>query len=546
MSDIRMFVDRLRPCFWLGTLALCVFMQSAVLAYTTPLGAPPDELAHLSYVRDVAVSGWIPDYAAGTIGSSSQLNYLSHPPLYYTVLGQLSDLLDVDPFADYRLLRLISAAFVGLGFLLCLLAARNVGVGFREISIATLATCAIPMFSYAAGSVNNDTLLYLGTGLFFYGASRALRHRRVDVRSVAWITSGCIITFLTKATASAFIVFAVAAYLLPDYRRLPSLLRNRNVLAIGAATAILCGAYYVFAALKFGAFMPKPRPLYPESPPQEPMAPIVYAWRYLSIMWDRLPVIMSHDSLRPMRAFGIPFFQGMLLIPIAGWLIARNGAAARGVPTPITRASNAVVLAALATMILHVAYIYRAYLHSGLLAGMQPRYFAFLLPTLWLLVFAMRPGPILRSMVTGAFLLCAIIAFWSSTPFVVAEQSAKRAAKLAAAGKSAAKRATGAGVLDEMTLSAGTLKLRGWAFDIRNGSPAVAVRVLRDDVLLASVPVDGKRPDVAKALRNPAALDSGFEASIEGIPDDAKPCELQVAGQARSGELHWLHRRSCP
>src|SRR3546814_3538053 len=66
----------------------------------------------------------------------------------------------------------ICACLVGAGFLFWLLAFRNFNLTLAAAVIGTLATCAIPMFTFVAGSINNDTLAYLSVGLAFFGLSR--------------------------------------------------------------------------------------------------------------------------------------------------------------------------------------------------------------------------------------------------------------------------------------------------------------------------------------------------------------------------------------
>ena len=545
------------PLPWAVALSLFVLLQCCVMAYTTPLGIPPDELAHLSYVRDVADGGLLPDYANGKIGNSEQGNYLSHPPLYYSVLGTLSRLGGWDPFEDYRILRLISAQFVGLGFLLWLLSARNIGVGLGGAIVATLATCATPMFAYVAGSINNDTLLYFGVGLFFFGATREYMQHRLDRWSGLAMTAGLVVTFLTKATGSAFIVFFIAACLLPHYRQLVPLVRNRRHLAVLAVTCLICGAYYLYALARFGSLMPTPGTLYAESAPAQAMVPIEFIWRYAAAMWERLPIIMSHANIQPFASHkGVLFFYGMLLVPAVGWLLARLGAHRRGVDLALIRATDAFAIAFAAMLLLHVVITYRGYLHTGLLAGMQPRYFAFLLPALWFPAFALERRPAPRTLIAGTFFVCAAISFWASAPFVVARQSgvshASNAAAASQQGGSQPKPTGKAGIapavqghLDEFRLSDDRLKLRGWAFDARGFEGVRRIIVLRGDRRLTSVPSDRARPDVAKALSEPDALKSGFDTEVGGIPEGTRPCEIEVAGEARDGALVWLRRGTC-
>src|SRR3546814_19752404 len=94
-----------------------------------------------------------------------------HPPLYYSALGAFSRITDTDPFHGHVVLRIMSACLVGAGFLFWLLAFRNFNLPLDAAVIGPLATCSIPMFTFLAGSINNDTLPYLSVGLTFCGLS---------------------------------------------------------------------------------------------------------------------------------------------------------------------------------------------------------------------------------------------------------------------------------------------------------------------------------------------------------------------------------------
>src|SRR3546814_9954050 len=97
-------------------------------------------------------------------------------------------------------LRILSACLVGSGFLFWLLAFRNCNLTLAAAVIGTLATCAIPMFTFVAGSINNDTLAYLSVGLAFFGLSRfRLQPDSRDVIGFSCFAAGLIIAFLTKA-----------------------------------------------------------------------------------------------------------------------------------------------------------------------------------------------------------------------------------------------------------------------------------------------------------------------------------------------------------
>lgn len=531
--------------WWAVALAAFVLLQSLVMAATTAPGLPPDEWAHLSYVRDVADGRPVPDYAEGRIRESAQGNYLSHPPLYYSALGAAAAIGGLDPFTDLRPLRAASAGFVALGFLLWLLVGRALGLPLAGAVLATVATCATPMFGYAAGSVNNDSLMYLGIALFAAGLVRERMQHRRDLPAAAALAGGALLVLLTKATGATFLVLFVLALLPRAPRELWAQLTHRRHLAIGGVVAAACLAWFGWAILAYGSPLPKPQPLYPHNPPAEPLAPLAYALRYAAIMWERLPLVMSHATFNPFAWRGKAFFLAMVVVPVLAWLVARPGAAKRGVDPRVVRGTDALVLAALGTVVIHIAFTWAAYRNSGLLAGMQPRYFAFLLPAIWLPAFLLERREWPKRCLLGALAAAAMVAFWTSVPNTVAGQ--QRAAERAQAAARAPAPAPARGLrghLDDFRLEGDTLRLRGWAFDADAGAPA-AVRVHIDGGEGLPVASGVARPDVARAMGQPAANDAGFESGIDASTAGGRDCAVGVSAIAGDGRVLWLRKASC-
>lgn len=532
--------------WWAVALATFVLLQSLVMAATTGPGLPPDEWAHLSYVRDVADGRLVPDYAEGRIRDSVQGNYLSHPPLYYTVLGKAAAIGNLDTFTDLRPLRAASALFVALGLWLWLRVGRAAGLPLAGAVLATVATCAVPMFSYAAGSVNNDSLLYLGTALFVAGLVRERMARRRDMPAAAALAGGALVVFLTKATGAAFLVLFVLLLLPRTRHDLWAQLVQRRHLAIAVAVAIPCIAWFGWALAVHGTPLPRPAALYPHNPPAEPMAPLAYAMRYAAIMWERLPVVMSHATFNPFAWHGRAAFLAMVVVPGVAWLLARPGAVGRGIDPRVIRGTDALGLAALGTVLIHIAYTYASYRGSGLLAGIQPRYFAFLLPAIWLPAFLLEQRGLPRRLLVTAFTALAIIAFWTSVPNTVAGQArAAENARQAAPRQPPVPVAGLRGHIDSFQFERGRLRVHGWAYDGDGGVPArVAVHV--DDAVVHGVETGTERPDVARALGQPGARGAGFEASLELDAAGERECAIGVSATARDGRVTWLRKATCP
>ncbi|MGY0650761.1 DUF2142 domain-containing protein [Luteimonas sp. A537] len=537
------------PAWWVLLPALFILMQAWVMLHAAPPGIPPDELAHLSYVRDAAGSG-LPDYAAGRIHDSAQANYLTHPPLYYTVLGAAAAAGGLDPFSAYVPLRAISALFATVAFALWLLLGRELGLRPGVQWLLALATAAVPMYGFLAGSVNNDTLAAVGPPLFLLGAAREFVSGRPGRSARIAMAAGLVVTVLTKATVAAFLVMFVAASLAPLWRQLPALLRrNAASLAWLGSASLLCAAWYAYARIAHGSFLPAPGTLYAAAVPgDDPMVPARFAQRYAQIMFDRLGLVMSHAPFKPFTPTGDHVLQLMFVLPVLAWLFARPRAARRGVAPAVARATDAFGLAILGMALVHWYVTYVGYRASGLLAGLQPRYFLFLLPGLWMPPFLLETRRRPRHLFAIAFTACAIVAFWSSAPRLLADQTqavaeARAAASVAAQATPPAARLQGH--VDEVDVADGRARLRGWAFDTRCMCAVEAVVVQAGGRELGRVGTGMPRPDVATALGSVDAGTAGFEMVVEEVPAGNGACDLALTVEAADGSRLALVPMGC-
>lgn len=552
------------PIIWAALLAIFVLLQSAVMATNIRLGTPPDEFAHISYVTDaIGHEYFIPDYQNGIIVNSGELNYMGHPPLYYASLAAFSRALGLEPVQDFPYLRVLSATFVAFGFILWLATARNLGLGLFHAVALTVASCAVPMFSYLAGSINNDTLAYFGVALFFAGFSRSrMEPGRIDFTSAFGLTAGIIVTLLSKANASLFLLLFVAIFAAIRFRLIPSVVRDRVFIVSAATVIVVCGAYYGYTWMAFDTPLPKPRSLYSHAPPADPLVLIEYTWKYVGSMWERLPVIVSHASISPFSSAGRYFFYTMIAAPVVGWLLARPRASTRQADRFIVAATDAFMAALLMTVIAHVYYVYNSYLGNSQFAGWQPRYYFFALPLIWVPFFAIRPSLGLNAVVSAVFIVSAFVAFWSSVPFTIAEHrkdlASTAAAPVRASGATVAltQNVTGniisvnypagariRGHVDQLDISGGVLLVRGWIFGDGASKSAVRVLIFAEDRYLGAAAPGLERPDVEKALSDPRARYSGFKVSITGFPEELHECDVQVAAEVSDGSLALISTR---
>jgi hypothetical protein len=533
--------------------------QAMVSAMNTPLGYAPDEIPHLSYVRDAMQSPTLmPDYAEGKTIGFRQPNYLSHPPLYYSALGAVGKVFRLDPKGNYLVFRSLGVVFVALGLMAMALAARALKLRPGTIALLLLACSAVPMFPYLAGSVTNDTLLYLGVTLAIYGLVLSLQAREHHRTGYQWpLLAGLLITFLTKATGMAFLVFFFLAYAALSVRQLRPVALVRHAWLPSAVFLLLVGGYYVATYLTHGSLFPRAGNLYDVAPPAQLLNFQGYASEFFSSMWRRLPGIVSHLSVAPLPEVLAPAFYAMLMLPVVGWVVVRWSAPLlQDLPRAI-QLFDALGLAAVATIAIHLVLGYRTYLGNGVLSGFQPRYYAYFLPLMWLPFFALCRAGWFRQLVTILFALSAVVTFWGTVPFVqLRQQEAKQNIEQGfvythpSSGQNESARLVlrdqVTGNIDELSWNAGILKGRGWVFDAQKADAVQRVWILAGDRYITAVKVQAARSDVALALGNPIAEFSGFGFSLRGLPADNALCGFHLLAEYRDGTFGRLPFAGCP
>jgi 4-amino-4-deoxy-L-arabinose transferase-like glycosyltransferase len=524
-------------------LLLIVFLmlQAVVFARNTPLSYPPDEVPHLSYVWDSINSTYLlPNYGSGTILGFGQPNYLSHPPLYYSILGAAGKLFSLDPKLDYFTFRLFSVAFFGLALFFSVLTADRLGMERSATYISLFACSAIPMVGYLAGSVNNDALLYLGFAITFYGMARVASDPRQNLSwSLFFIVLGLLIVFLTKATGMAMLVFFGLIYAVLNWRHLRDALATRSVWIALAVFLAVTGGYYAFTYLTYHSLFPKAGNLYQATVVENPMSFQAYAMDFYHSMTRRFPIIFSHLSVAPIHEKLTTVFFAMLGLPLAGWMVMRFSPDIAAAKRPLVKLFDALAMAIALMLAIHIYLGYRAYTQAGVLSGFQPRYYLFLIPLVWFPFFSLcRPGWF-KQLMTGAFALLSVIVFWSSVPFTQQKQYealldlgptfeyTERTYESFGPLRFALRQEV-EGNVDELTIEDGVLRARGWVFDTVHHARIQRLWVLAREDYITSIKPYSQRPDVAKALGVGAAVNSGFAFAIKNLPRDLTPCDIHL------------------
>ena len=341
-----------------------------------------DEVAHLSYVAHMQETHFAWPSLTGmrmldpkTLQFTDAANYLNHPPMFYALLAALGPPVVGNPDAVF-VLRAIDVVLVALGF------AALIALGFAArlsryaLYAYVVPLVCVPVLIPLAGSVNNDTMAFLGGAVALLGCFRAIAGDRKVWLAVAF--GGLVLAAWAKLTGLLLVggmVTTAVAYLVWRGK-----LAARWMLALGLALAVAAAPYIVFL-VQYGS-----------AAPNTPAQIALIADGARAAGWSELPRKSFPDyavyfvssfiaewmpSLAPRSALN----YAMLAIPVGALACAGAGCAfaLRRLRQRRETALDAVVLAGtlamIATFAVHIGYSYQRHLATGWLMDAYPRYY---------------------------------------------------------------------------------------------------------------------------------------------------------------------------
>ncbi len=247
----QLFAQRDDRVLWaiIGLSVVLGLIYNAVIL----IGFGPDEPRHMAYVKLLAEEHIFPFIAPD--GKEYHGAHSLHPPLYYALLVPIYWLAHSLPNdAVWHLARMVSlvlcAAALVLFYDIALLASGRRDVA--RLSVAHLAW--LPIFGMTLGVVNNDSASLLAVMLFLWlllvrFESQLTWRRAVILGAVAGVGSLC------KATVVIADVAAILGVLWArgDWKRLQ---HWAYCVAMGAAAAVVGGAWYARSFRLYGQFSP--------------------------------------------------------------------------------------------------------------------------------------------------------------------------------------------------------------------------------------------------------------------------------------------------
>lgn len=378
------------------------FALFKMLFYLQYVGHTPDESKHIAYVAYLeeeqvilpklkemkAIS--IPYNDGKTIVAefNDGVNYLRHPPLYYQLL-RLANAVSIEKNGTFviqaRRLRLFSMSFVVLAIALMFY------VGYTRLEkkpvmhLLYSAICvSVPMLTYGAVGISNDSLTILTVTIFFLAMLRMVEHKW-NALTYWMIALSMSATLLTKTTAGLLVAIAgviVLLYYLVTEKCYKELLKPAFLSTIPVYGIAL--AYFILLFMEFGNFQPT---LYQIMDEESVRASIFYTDfaertfrtfdEYVNIFFQRFfqtwTGISSHVYLSKFPGVGVGVQTlGLLSLWVLPFVCLFAFVRRKN---PYTLVHVSMLTALVATLGAQFVHAYRGFMSRGYEGGFQSRYY---------------------------------------------------------------------------------------------------------------------------------------------------------------------------
>jgi len=524
------------------------------------LGTPPDEIPHLSYVNDAMKSPiLLPNYKSGKMIDSDGLNYLAHPPLYYSLLASAGLIFDLDPYADYKIFRLINLLMVGIGLFFILSAAVNLGVTGFSLLMLGASAFVVPNFLYIASSINNDNLSFMGMGCLFYSLSLFYLKARKDF---IWAPIGVVLSFtilaFTKANVGLFAGSFLLFWILFSKFQFVKLFLKRSVIGVAVFCFSVLLLYYGLTFIEFGKFFPYPKYVYDLNPAASPMGFFEYFRRFFVLLISRFSVAYGHLSYEVYSGIFLNLFYFTIAAPLLFYCLARSWFFVRKNNLSVFFLFDSLFSATMVLIVIHLILGYQGYLQTGIVAAVQPRYYLFLVPVIWLpafYLFSTYKKFQYIQFVISASIFVLFSNYLSAAPrmqtlslkdmvepaFFVSpniEVDSYYHSELPLLGYKA-------GYIDKISFGDSIFILEGWSFDTKKTRTPKMIHVFFEGKPLARGVISFARPDVGYALKNLKANFSGFRIKHVNSSHLIRVCAIDVLAEFDDGSYSALQTASC-
>ncbi len=232
------------PWMLLGAVIAVFVVFAVVYTRITPIGASPDELSHLGYIRGIADHFQLPP-----AGQAER----QQPPLYYLLGAVLSKFTGGDP----RLIRLLSVGLGVLTILTVFLIARRLFPARPALGVGAAALVALlPEAQYLAGAINDDNLAWLAGAVLVLAGVVVLQSDILTDRLALGAGFAVALAVLAKETVWLLALLLLVVVVVRFWSRI----RLVAALALVVPSVVLAGWWFVRNAVQFGSPLP---PLHP-------------------------------------------------------------------------------------------------------------------------------------------------------------------------------------------------------------------------------------------------------------------------------------------
>ncbi len=378
-----------------------LFSVGKMVFYAEKVSNTPDETAHIAYVAYLEQTGeWIPKYEnmcmQRTISNDTEMvvaefasgtvNNLRHPPLYYHLI-RLSNGITFNEDGTYQVdldrVRVASMMMMvaALALMLYIGYTRLQKIPLLHMLYGMIIT-SVPMMTYGASGVNNDTLTILTVTVFFFGILRFEEKKRNFITYLL-IGLGISATLLTKMTAG--IIVSVAALIvvmiaLVREKCWKQLLSWQFLVTI--PLYLIAAAFYLYMYKQYGSFQPSLHALneayaystgfYPSVETRTVKSLIEYVHYFFDLFMQTWYGIASHITLIKPHPYG--FLERFALASL--WIIPlmlltkpiRSG-------QPYVKSNLALYVGVLVTLVMQFVNGYTGLLERGYVGAYQSRYY---------------------------------------------------------------------------------------------------------------------------------------------------------------------------
>ena len=261
-----------------------VFAGAKIVFYGNHVAHTPDETAHIGYVAYLTKTGeCIPQFEniekvtliendnktlLATFEPDS-VGHLKHPPTFYHIARLTNSITfheDGTFSVDLFSLRMVGAVMVMAALaLLFYIGYTRFKNASPLVHLVYAAVCvAVPMLTYCASGVNNDSMTLLTVTVFFLGVLRFLEKKR-NFGTYLLIGIGVCATAITKFTAGIVVVAAALIVLtatLIKEKNVKQLLSPAFLIPLVLYSVPL--AYYLYMYIQYGSFQPNMFEIDPE------------------------------------------------------------------------------------------------------------------------------------------------------------------------------------------------------------------------------------------------------------------------------------------